>query len=223
MRFDEYSYHSLSRVYDGLAAFYSFGEIGASKRVQLESIRRGDRVLYAGAGAGKEILLAARLGARVTAIDLADSMLSQISIKLANEGLSSELIRGDVAQHAPANTYDVVVANYFLNLFDLEHAREMTRHLCRLVAPGGTLVLTDFALPEGGLFARLIAEVYYRPVNWIAWALGFCARHPILDHEKGLAEMNFRVASSQRFPVLFGRTPAYVAIVARRCDDARVP
>ncbi|MFP6654540.1 MAG: class I SAM-dependent methyltransferase, partial [Myxococcota bacterium] len=127
MRFDEYSYHSLARVYDRLAALYSLGQIGASKRVQLESIRHGDRVLYAGAGAGEEIVLAARLGARITAIDLADNMIARISTKLANEGLSAELICGDVAEHASTEAYDVVVANYFLNLFDREHAAQMIR------------------------------------------------------------------------------------------------
>lgn len=216
MRFDEYPYGSIAGMYDLLAGLYSRGQIGTSKRVQLDSIESGDRVLYAGAGSGQEILLAARFGAKVTAIDLAAAMLEKVSKRFAREGLESDLICADVATHEPTELYDVVVANYFLNLFDVERAREMARHLCGLVKPGGTLLLADFALPIGGPVSRLMSEVYYRPVNWIAWALGFCALHPILDYARLIEPMGFRIRSERRFPVLLGANPAYVSIVAQR-------
>jgi demethylmenaquinone methyltransferase/2-methoxy-6-polyprenyl-1,4-benzoquinol methylase len=216
LRFDSYSYRSIARVYDFLAAVYSRGQIGATKRVQIDSIQTGNRVLYAGAGAGSEILMAARFGARVTSIDLAQEMLDRVASRFAREGLSCEMICGDVSSHKPDELYDVVVVNYFLNLFDLEHARVMARHLCSLVRPGGKLLLTDFARPSGGPIAALICEVYYRPINWIAWALGFCALHPILDYERLLEPMGFRIHSTRRFPVLIGANPAYVSIVAER-------
>jgi demethylmenaquinone methyltransferase/2-methoxy-6-polyprenyl-1,4-benzoquinol methylase len=216
LRFDSYSYGSIARLYDSLAALYSRGQIAASKRVQLDSIRSGDRVLYAGAGSGSEIILAARFGAQVTAIDLAEEMLVRVAVRFEREGLSSELICGDVSSHKPVELYDVVVANYFLNLFNVEHAREMARHLVSLVRPGGKLLLADFALPQDGQVAALIGEAYYRPINWIAWALGFCALHPILDYARLLEPMGFRIHSARRFPVLFGANPAYVSIVAHR-------
>lgn len=216
MRFDEYSYGSIAGFYDWLASIYSRGQIAASKRGQLESIECGDRVLYAGVGRGQDALLAARFGAQVTAIDLAPEMLERLSKRLAREGLESELICGDASVHKPDERYDVVVANYFLNLFDVEHAREMLRHLGELVRPGGTLLLTDFALPQGGPVARAITEIYYRPVNWIAWAFGFCALHPILDYARLIEPMGYRIHSERRLPVLLGVNPAYVSIVAHR-------
>ncbi len=216
MRFDDYSYHSIAAVYDLLAGICSRGQIAASKRIGLDSIESGDRVLYAGAGAGEEILLAGRFGAKVTAIDLADGMIRRVSERFASEGLSAELICGDVVNHQPAELYDVVVAHYFLNLFDVAHAREMARHLCGLVKPGGKLLIADFALPIGGPVSRLMSEVYYRPINWIAWALGFCALHPILDYARLIEPMGFRIQSTRRFPVLLGNNPAFVSIVAQR-------
>ncbi len=216
MRFDEYSYGSLAAVYDWLAAVYSRGQIAASKRIQLESIESNDRVLYAGVGCGEDALLAARFGARVTAIDLAPEMLERLSKQLVREGLDCELICGDASAHKPEELYDVVVANYFLNLFDVERARVMLRHLGELVKPGGTLLLADFALPQGGPVARAITELYYRPVNWIAWALGFCALHPILDYARLIEPMGFRIISERRLPVLLGVNPAYISSVAHR-------
>lgn len=218
MRFDEYSYASIGGVYDWLAAFYSRGRIAASKRGQLDAIEHGDRVLYAGVGRGEDALLAARAGARVTAIDLAPRMLERLSRARSQEDLELELICGDVSRHSPDHAYDVVVANYFLNLFDAERAGVMLRHLGELVKPGGLLMLTDFALPEGGPFARLITELYYRPVNWIAWVFGFCALHPILDYAHLIEPMGFRIRSERRLAVFLGSNPAYVSIVAGRPD-----
>jgi ubiquinone/menaquinone biosynthesis C-methylase UbiE len=216
MRFDEYSYGSIAGIYDWLAAIYSRGQISASKRGQLDAIASGDRVLYAGVGRGEDALAAARRGARVTAIDLAPQMLARLAKQLAREELEFELIRGDVSSHQPVEPYDIVVANYFLNLFDVDRAREMLRHLGDLVKPGGMLLLTDFALPKGGRFARVVSGLYYRPVNWIAWAFGFCALHPILDYAPLLEPMGFRIDTARRLPVLLGANPAYVSIVARR-------
>jgi demethylmenaquinone methyltransferase/2-methoxy-6-polyprenyl-1,4-benzoquinol methylase len=194
MRFDEYSYGTIARFYDWLAGVYSRGQIAASKRGQLDEIECGDRVLYAGVGTGQDALRAVRAGARVTAIDLAPEMLERFAKQLAREDLDAELVCGDVSVYKPSGLYDVVVANYFLNLFDVEHAREMLRHLCE----------------------RAITEIYYRPVNWSAWALGFCALHPILDYARLLEPMGFRVRSERRLPVFLGANPAYVSIVGRR-------
>ena len=217
MRFDEYPYESVAWLYDELAALYSLGRIGCSKAAHLAGIEAGDRVLFAGVGRGSDALLALQRGAKVTAVDLSPAMLARFEHRLARAGLEAEhLLRGDVADHRPDRPYDVVVANYFLNLFDEARAGEMLRRLGQLVRPAGTLLLADFAQPLGGSFARAITNAYYRPVNWIAWALGFCARHPILDYPRLLEPMGFRIRSERRFPVLFGSNPAYLSIAAER-------
>ena len=216
MRFDEYPYDAIAFLYDELASLYSLGRIRRSKASQLTAIAKGDRVLYAGVGRGADALLAARFGAHVTAIDLSAQMLARCERRLAREGLTARLIHGDVADHRPEAEYDVVVANYFLNLFDVARAREMARRLGGLVRRGGLLMLADFARPSGGGLARALANAYYRPVNGLAWALGFCALHPILDHAKLLEPLGFRIRTERRFPVLVGRDPAYVSIIAER-------
>lgn len=216
MRFDDYPYDAVAFLYDELASLYSRGRIQRSKASQLSAIAKGDRVLYAGVGRGADALLAARFGARVTAIDLSARMLARCERRLAREGLAAQLIHGDVADHRPEADYDVVVANYFLNLFDVARAREMARRLGGLVRRGGLLMLADFARPSGSRLARALASAYYRPVNGLAWALGFCALHPILDYAKLLEPLGFRIRTERRFPVLAGRDPAYVSIIAER-------
>ncbi len=216
MRFDEYPYGSIAAIYDGLAALYSLGRIAASKSFQVDAVETGDRILYAGVGRGEDALEAVRRGARVTAVDLSEVMLGRLANRLDQESLDGELVCGDVAKHVPAETYDVVVANYFLNLFEVDRAQEMLERLAGHVRPGGSLWLTDFARPEGGFLARLICELHYRPANWIAWALGFCALHPILDYAPMIERAGLRIHAERRLPILFGRNPAFVSIEARR-------
>lgn len=223
MRFDAYSYAPLAFIYDGLASLYSFGRIAESKRVQLEEIAPGARVLYAGVGCGEDALLAARFGAEVTAVDLAPAMLRRLEKKLAREGLGAELVEGDVAGLRVDEAYDVVVANYFLNLFEVERASEMLANLVRFVKKDGRLLFADFARPSGGLRSEALCALHYRPANWIAWAFGFCALHPILDYGELLTPFGFEICNEQRLPLLFGQDPAYVSIAARRAipEDAR--
>lgn len=216
MRFDSYSYDAVAPLYDELAELYSLGRIRQTKEFQLESIAKGDRVLYAGVGRGADALRAVRLGARVTAIDLSPRMLARFAGSLAREGLEAERIEGDVAFHRPASDYDAVVANYFLNLFDVPRAQAMIRQLASFVRPGGLLMLADFAPASGGGVARALTSAYYRPLNALAWALGFCALHSILDYARLLEPLGFRIRSERRFPVLPGLNPAYVSIVAER-------
>lgn len=234
MRFDDYGYGAVAAVYEELASLYSRGRIAASKRSQLKHLNPGDRVLYAGVGRGEDALLAARFGIRVTAVDLSGGMLRRLARRLDREGLEASLIQGDVASMASRGDekteasetseasgaleerYDAVVANYFLNLFEVERAGAMLERLAERVRPGGLILCADFALPVGGRFGRWITEAYYRPVNWIAWAVGLCDLHPILDYPRLLEPQGFRIRSEERFPVGPGRNPAYLSLAAER-------
>ena len=214
--FDRYGYGPVAAIYDELAAFYSRGRIGETKRLSSEVLKPGDRVLYPGVGRGREVLLALRRGAIVTGVDVSSAMLGRLRKSLDHEGMSAELIEADVSTHRPEAPYDVIVANYFLNLFEGSRAAAMLDELAGSLRPGGLLVISDFARPSGGTMGRLVSELYYRPVNWVAWALGLCALHPILDYTSLLDPEKFRIVSEDRLPVLGGQNPAYVSIVAER-------
>jgi len=97
------------------------------------------RVLDAGAGTGFVILLLAREGYRVTALDLAPSMLAQLSAKAGRRGLSIEVVEGSAAE-PPRDAYDAVVERHLVwTLPDPRAALEAWRR----VAPAGTLVLLE--------------------------------------------------------------------------------
>lgn len=213
---DRYGYGPVAAIYDELAAFYSRGRIGETKRLSCEVLKPGDRVFYPGVGRGQEVISALRLGAVVTGVDISAAMLGRSRASLEREGMSAELVEADVSKFRPDVPYDVIIANYFLNLFEASRASVMLDHLADSLRPGGLLVISDFARPAGGALGRLVSELYYRPVNWLAWVFGLCALHPILDYSKLLDPEKFRVVSVNRLPVLVGQNPAYVSIVAEK-------
>lgn len=211
-----HSYGAVAWCYDELCGVYSGGAIRRAKLAHLEDLEPGDRVLYAGVGRGEEAVAAARLGARVTAIDCAPAMLERLARRLDSEHLKADLVEGDVLLWcAPPGGYDTVAAHFFLNLFDAQAMRDALAHLVAMVAVGGRLAIADFAPPCGGRVARLLSRAYYAPVDGAAWAAGLAALHPIYDYEVELRRHGFIVVRRQTFRPIPAGPPLYEALVAR--------
>ena len=213
----------LGRNYDRAAWFYeksakifSTNQIRASKRFQLKHIKPGDKVLYLGAGAGEDALMAARHGAKVTCIDISQGMLDQVKRKLESENLTAELICQNAYDHERFEHYDVVAANYFLNVFREPGMIKMLNFSVRFVRPGGRYLIADVARSQGNVFAQLFNIVHLKMGMICFWLMGMVPLHKNYDYcsyfEKAGLELEhvefFRFA--KKGPVLFQ------SIIARR-------
>jgi SAM-dependent methyltransferase len=99
----------------------------------------GSRVLDAGAGTGFLSLPAARLGHRVTALDLSAGMLARLRERAARDGLAVEVVGGR-AEEPPPGPFDAVIERHLLwTLPDPGAALAAWR----AVAPAGRLVLFE--------------------------------------------------------------------------------
>ena len=97
------------------------------------------RVLDVGAGTGFLSLAAARLGHRVTALDLSGGMLARLRRAAARAGLPVEAVE-DAAEAPPAGPFDAVIERHLLwTLPDPAAALAAWR----AVAPAGRLVLFE--------------------------------------------------------------------------------
>ncbi len=210
------SYGAVAWCYDELAAAYSLGRIGRAKASQVCRFELGERVFYAGAGRGDDAVQAALHGVAVTALDASPRMLSRLRSTLSREGAEAQLICGDLFDHRPAELYDAVTANFFLNLFS---AAEMTRALAQLVSlvrPGGRLMIADFAPPRGHLAARIACRAYYRPVSLAAAAVGLAALHPIYDYQREFEPLGLVLIARDEFRLGAWTPVLFESLVARR-------
>lgn len=115
------------------------------------------RVLDVGTGTGRMVQLLAGRAERAVGLDTSHSMLSVARANLERSGISNwELRQGDVHRPplAPA-TFDLVVIHQVLHYLD-DGARAIVE-ASRLIAPGGRLLVVDFA-PHRHEFLRSAAH-----------------------------------------------------------------
>lgn len=212
------SYGAVAWCYDELASIGSFGRIRAAKHAQLADLSPGERVLYAGVGRGEEALLAARLGARVTALDCAPQMLDRLRRAAETAELPVETVLGDLFSHrAPEGGYDCIAAHFVLNVFDREQVGEALRHWIAQLRPGGRLCIADFAAAGPGL-GGLAARAHFRLVNAAGFVLGLAAWHPLYDYEAMLEPLGWCVVRRVRFGAYESLTFEAEAQRARRAS-----
>lgn len=115
------------------------------------------RVLDLGTGTGRMLALLADRADRAVGLDTSHSMLSVARANLERAGVANwELRQGDV--HSPpleAASFDLVVIHQVLHYLD-DPARAVAE-AARLVAPGGRLLVVDFA-PHRHDFLRAAAH-----------------------------------------------------------------
>ncbi len=212
------SYNGMAWVYELLGQLYSGGNIYAAKASQIREMRPGDAVLYVGVGPGEDAVLAGKLGAKVTCIDIAPKMLQKVEGRFCAAGTEVELVCGDVLDYKPVPQYDVVVVNFFLNVFAEAPMRRMLTHLATLVKPAGKLLISDFAAPRGNGPARAMQACYWGVTNLFYYLLGLCAWHPIYDYPNYFAAAGLELRGIENFPVGPYGPQGFCAITAvRRC------
>jgi ubiquinone/menaquinone biosynthesis C-methylase UbiE len=109
--------------------------------VDLLKIGPADRVLDLATGTGEVAVRAARRGAKVTGLDIAEPMLAKARARARDEELEIAFDLGDV-EYLPYedSCFDVVVSNFGL-VFAPDHAN-VAAELARIACPGARLGFT---------------------------------------------------------------------------------
>ena len=127
-------------------------------------------VLDAGTGTGLLAVLTARLGHRVTGIDLTPAMLERAHARGAEAGVRIDWREGDAAALPfPDSSFDAVISRHVL--WTMTDPAGSFQDWVRVVRPGGLVVWFD-GLERGGVRAALR--------QWAAGIVGRLQRRP--DH-----------------------------------------
>jgi ubiquinone/menaquinone biosynthesis C-methylase UbiE len=97
--------------------------------------------------------------------------------------------------------YDVIVANFFLNIFSESTKQSVLAHLATLLKPGGRILIGDFSYPRGGLAVKIFQRVYFNLSMFSFWMAGGTTLHPIYDYPQYFKAANLRTLSVRRFTV----------------------
>jgi ubiquinone/menaquinone biosynthesis C-methylase UbiE len=147
---------SLQRLKQGMKAAWSAGDFGQVAKYTADEgaifigrlpIRAGMDVLDVACGTGNLAIPAARTGARVSGVDIAENLIIQARARAAAENLQADFRVGDAEQLPFADaSFDVVVSMY--GAMFAPRPEVVAAELARVCRPGGMIAMANWT-PEG--------------------------------------------------------------------------
>jgi 2-polyprenyl-3-methyl-5-hydroxy-6-metoxy-1,4-benzoquinol methylase len=137
-------HHVGSKFYDVEGFLKGAGSLSAHEQELLGDVR-GKELLHLQCHFGLDTLSLARMGARVTGLDLSDEAIGEARKLALRAGLQAEFIEANVLHPQPAldGRFDIVFTSYGV-LGWLPELGTWARHKARYLKPGGRLVLVEF-------------------------------------------------------------------------------
>ncbi len=197
----------------------------ADQLVNLLEIAPGERVLDLATGTAEVAVRAARTGATVTGIDLAEPMLAKARGRAEDEGLQITFDRGDV-EYLPYedSCFDVLVSNFGL-IFAPDHAN-VAAELARVSCPGARLGFTAWKPnPKLGELYRRFTENPIEGREAYEWGRedhveDMLGEHFELEFEDGTLWLE--AESGEEIWKLFSESaPPVVALIRELDEDGR--
>lgn len=150
--------HAFTDAYDRLIARFFPEAAVKSRLLDLAEVGEGVRVLDLGCGTGTLLAMAAERGALVTGIDADPKMLAKAVPKL--QGREAQLIQGyTTAVDLPKESFDVVISSLFFHHLHTADKRSTLERALHWLAPGGRMVIADFARPRHPVHKALFLPV----------------------------------------------------------------
>ena len=197
---EERAYYSLvQKAFRLLAPFYDVVALPITRVreivVDITGPGRGSTLLDIATGTGTQALAFAKRGFEVIGIDLSEAMLRVAQRKNIFGSVTFEI--GDATQlRFESGRFDVACVSFALHDMPLTIRERALKEMVRVVKPGGTIVIADYALPENRIGRFLI-------YNLIKLYEGDYYREFIRSDLKALLAQT-GIELRQERPVLFG-------------------
>lgn len=157
-------HHVGSKFYD-IEDFLSGTNSLSAKELELLGDVAGRPVLHLQCHFGQDSLSLARMGAKVTGLDLSDVAISEARKLAVSARLNADFIEANVLdlQSALEGRFDIVFTSYGV-LGWLPELETWATNIARYLKPGGKLVLVEFH-PAVWMFNNAFTEVAYSYFN----------------------------------------------------------
>ncbi len=117
-------------------------ELRAKNVLDLMAVKQGERVLDIGCGNARDIARIATCGGNVIGVDISEGMVAAARMEVARMGLQGITLQiGDATRlNFPDASFDKVLCSEVIE--HIPDAPKALREICRVLKPGGTLVLS---------------------------------------------------------------------------------
>ena len=194
----------ISKVYDVLAPVYGrvvpgLYELATARAAERLSAGAPATILEVGVGPG-HILTAVghrNKSAMVVGIDVSMGMLNQSRRRLKKRKVEAKLVLGDAVQLPFRDgSFEGVVTSYLLDLFRQEQIPDALREMCRVLAPGGRIVVATLQFSSPIL--RQLGLLAHR------FLPGVVKRIQRVDFREFLEGTGLRVLKDEQIPAAAG-------------------
>lgn len=190
--------------YDKMAAFASFNQINKSQFAFISQISTQSTCLILGGGTGYFLqrLLATHKTIQITYVDASEKMIEYSKrriLKHQPEDLHRiSFVCADVADFK-FETYDVIVCNYFLDLFEEKFIQILLMQFHTALSEGGILYVTDFVL-----YTSQSVQSYVSKINlWVLFHFFSFATNlqtkKLVDLEQQILLTRFKITIRKKF------------------------
>ena len=152
-------YDRIVFVYDFIAGFFSFNQINKSQLGFLLHLSDQSSCLILGGGTGYFLqkLLEMNKTIHVTYIDASANMIAAAQQRIQKkipDALDRVAFFCKEVENFEWQKYDVIVSNYFLDLFGEDHVQVLVKKFNKYLNPQGFVYITDFHIPETNSFVK---------------------------------------------------------------------
>ncbi len=188
-------FNGLAPIYDLLVRLVFGSQIIKSQTAHFDQLVNSQNILLPGGGTGQvlEELDKLKLNLSIDYIEKSTKMLEKAKERRPFNYIEVRYIEGDILK-VDLQCYDVIITNFFLDVFDKESLSLVVDKLSTLLLPNGKWLMTDFVSTNVAMHQALIV-IMYRFFKLTANLQGT----RLLDFEKELNRVGFGKNKCERF------------------------
>lgn len=194
----------ITALYDAIVCFFSFNRINKSQLAFLSHLSTQDTALILGGGTGYFLqkVLEQNQEIHITYVDVSAKMI-ELAKKRIEMNRAEDLIRVSFicksAEDFEWTTYDFIICNYFLDLFDDTFVKVLAEKFKKHLNPQGLLYVTDFHIPKANGFLKWCTKMGLKVLYaFFRWAANL-STNQLPEMERILKEQGFFVSDSKYY------------------------
>lgn len=191
-------FNGIAPFYDSFARIIFGKELERAKRHYLNYVKDGHKILYIGGGTGSILpdLIEKHHDLEIDYIEASDKMIERAQKRVSHTGTSTiNWIHGTEDNIDKKGYYDIVITNFFLDLFRPEELDPLMSKINESVRLDGFWIFTDFYGRTKGLKNRILVRVMYLFFR----AIGAVKSNRLLRYGLYFEKMGFRRMAQERF------------------------